>query len=238
MKRLFAICMALIAGMTITMIAQPKIEIVGGDTHDWGKVSSKESPLKAVIKIKNVGTEALKITDVHPGCGCTKTAELDKKELQPGEIATTEISLNLGATNGVLTKSVTITSNDAVMPTKILYLKADVVRPIQFSPSQYFVFTDLKVGQTSEAKVSIKNSTTEDISLSDFEASNGLSINLKKTVVVKGGSEVEVIARVTPKEKGYFNGSVKMKTSNADNPTIEITAYGNVAESTSPVYPK
>jgi hypothetical protein len=238
MKRFFAMGLMVFIGMAITMIAQPKLEIVGGDTHDWGKISAKESPLKTVVKIKNVGTELLKITDVHPGCGCTKTAELDKKELQPGEIATTEISLNVGAANGSLVKSVTITSNDATAPTKILYLKADVQRPIQFSPSQYFVFTDLKAGQPSEAKVTIKNSTTEDITLSDFEATNGLSINLKKSVTIKGGSEVEVIARITPKEKGYFNGSVKMKTTNADNPTIEITAYGNVAESTSPVYPK
>ncbi|MBI3258348.1 MAG: DUF1573 domain-containing protein [Ignavibacteriae bacterium] len=238
MKRFFATGLAIFACMAITMIAQPKLEIVGGDTHDWGKVSPKDTPLKTVVKIKNVGTEVLKITDVHPGCGCTKTAELDKKELQPGETATTELSLNLGAANGVLTKSVTITSNDATAPTKILYLKADVVRPIQFSPSQYFVFNDLKAGQTSEAKVTIKNTSKEDITLSDFEALNGLSVNLKKPITIKGGSEVEIIGRVTPKEKGYFNGSLKMKTTNPENPTIEITAYGNVAESTSPIYPK
>ncbi len=238
MKRFFAASLVLFASMAIAMIAQPKLEIVGGDTHDWGKVSPKDSPLKTAVKIKNVGTEVLKITDVHPGCGCTKTAELDKKELQPGEIATTELSLNLGAANGVLTKSVTITSNDASSPTKILYLKADIVRPIQFAPSQYFVFNDLKTGQTSESKVTIKNTSKEDITFSDFEATNGLSINLKKSVTVKGGSEVEVIARITPKDKGYFNGSVKMKTTNPDTPTIEITAYGNVTESTSPVYPK
>lgn len=238
MKRFFATSLVLFASMAIVMIAQPKLEIVGGDTHDWGKVSPKDSPLKTAVKIKNVGTEVLKISDVRPGCGCTKTAELDKKELQPGETATTELSLNLGAANGVLTKSVTITSNDASAPTKILYLKADIVRPIQFAPSQYFVFNDLKTGQTSESKVTIKNTSKEDITFSDFEVNNGLSINLKKSVTVKGGSEVEVIARITPKDKGYFNGSVKMKTTNPDTPTIEITAYGNVTESTSPVYPK
>jgi len=239
MKRFFVTGLALFAVMAVAMIAQPKLEIVskGGDTYDWGKISPKDSPLKATIKIKNVGTELLKITDVHPGCGCTKTAELDKKELQPGEVATTELSLNVGATTGDLTKSVTITSNDATSPTKVLYLKANVVRPIQLTPSQYLVFNDLKVGMQSEAKISVKNSTTGDITLSDFEATNGLTINMKKPVVIKGGTEAEIIAHVTPKEKGYFNGMVKMKTSSTEVPTLEITAYGNVSESTSPVYP-
>lgn len=236
MKRFFATGLAAFALLTAAMIAQPKLEIVGGDTHDWGKVGPKESPLKATIKIKNVGTELLKITDVHPGCGCTKTAELDKKELKPGEIATTELSLNVGTTTGDLTKSVTITSNDATSPTKILYLKAHIVRPIQLS-SQYLVFNDLKVGLQSEAKLTVKNTSPNDITISDFEATNGLSINLKKPVVIKAGSEAELIAHVTPKEKGYFNGMVKMKTSNTEVPTLDITAYGNVAEQTSPVYP-
>ncbi|MBI3259067.1 MAG: DUF1573 domain-containing protein, partial [Ignavibacteriae bacterium] len=105
---------ALFVAAASIAIAQPKIEIVGGDTHDWGKVKAKDSPLKAVVKLKNVGSELLKITEVHPGCGCTKTAELDKKELKPGEIATTEISLNLGTSSGQLTKTVAITSNDPV----------------------------------------------------------------------------------------------------------------------------
>ena len=238
MKRFFVAGLALFGMMTIMMIAQPKLEIVskGGDTYDWGKVGPKDSPLKATIKIKNVGTELLKITDVHPGCGCTKTAELDKKELQPGEVASTELSLAVGNTTGDLTKSVTITSNDATSPTKILYLKAHIVRPIQLS-SQYLVFNDLKVGLQSEAKLSVKNSTTSDITLSDFEVTNGLTINMKKPVVIKGGSEAEIIAHITPKEKGYFNAMVKMKTSNPEVPTLDITAYGNVSEQTSPVYP-
>ncbi|MBK9247092.1 MAG: hypothetical protein IPM69_03030 [Ignavibacteria bacterium] len=99
------------------------------------------------------------------------------------------------------------------------------------------MFNDLKVGLQSEAKLSVKNSTTSDITLSDFEVTNGLTINMKKPVVIKGGSEAEIIAHITPKEKGYFNAMVKMKTSNPEVPTLDITAYGNVSEQTSPVYP-
>src|SRR5437667_12794840 len=65
--------------------AQPvgKIEIVGGDTYNWGNVQPGE--LKATIQVKNTGQGDLKITDVHPGCGCTVTSPIDKNPLKPGE---------------------------------------------------------------------------------------------------------------------------------------------------------
>jgi hypothetical protein len=142
-----------------------------------------------------------------------------------------DVSLNVGATSGMLTKSITISSNDPVNPTKVLYLKADVVRPIQILPTQYLSFGELTVGSKGEAKVTIKNTSTQTIVLSDFEATNGISINLMKPTTIPGGGEVEIIAKVAPKEKGYFNGSVKMKTDHPDFPTLDLTAYGNVKAS-------
>ena len=47
-----------------TAFSQPKIEIVGGDTYDWGEVNGNKSTLKAKVKITNTGTEKLNITKV------------------------------------------------------------------------------------------------------------------------------------------------------------------------------
>lgn len=210
--------------------AQPKLTIIGGDTHDWGKVKPKDDPLKATIKIKNEGNELLKISDVRPGCGCT-TAPLDKKELNPGEIASMDVTLKLGATSGMMTKSITINSNDPQSATKVLYLKADVVRPIQILPTQYFSFGEMTVGTKSEAKLIIKNTSTQDIVLSDFESLAGITLNLTKPTTIPGGGEVELIAKVTPNDKGYFNGVVKMKTNHPDYASLDIIAYGNVKPS-------
>ena len=219
---------ALFVAAASMAIAQPKIEIVGGDTHDWGKVKAKDSPLKAVIKLKNVGNEILKITDVHPGCGCTKTAELDKKELKPGEIATTEISLNLGTLSGDVTKSVSISSNDPVYNVKNLILKANVIRDINWTPSAYFAFPDMVVGKTATAKTYMQNNSNNDVIIQNTSAVNGASLNLKKGTVLKKGSKLEVIVSVTPKTKGYYSTSCRIETSHPEYPTMEIPAYGNV----------
>jgi len=230
MKRFTAICFALLVCAGTFAFAQPKITIIGGDIQDWGKVKPKDDPLKATIKIKNEGNEMLKITDVRPGCGCT-TAPLDKKELNPGEMASMDVTLKLGATSGMMTKSITISSNDPQNATKVLYLKADVVRPIQILPTQYFSFGEMTIGTKSEAKLIIKNTSTQDIVLSDFETVAGISLNLTKPTTIPGGGEVELIAKVTPNEKGYFNGVVKMKTNHPDYSSLDIIAYGNVKPS-------
>lgn len=234
MKRLVSLAVAFCA-ITAAAYAQPKLTVEGGDTYDWGKVKPTQSPLKTTLKITNSGTEQLSISDVKVGCGCTTTG-IGKKELTPGETTTLDVSLNVGSNTGGLTKTVTIMSNDPAAPTKMILLKAEIVRAIQFVPSQYFSFPDMKVGTEAVAKVKVKNTTPEDIVLSDVETTNGLKHTLKGKTTLKANSEMEITVKVNPQAKGYYNGTLKMKTTNPDFPTLEVPAFGNVADPTSPVY--
>ena len=68
-KRLFVV-LAVAGFAAVGALAQPKLEVIGGETYDWGKVKPpKEGHLEAEIKMKNVGDRSMKITDVRPGCG-------------------------------------------------------------------------------------------------------------------------------------------------------------------------
>jgi LEA14-like dessication related protein len=234
MRKLVTFATVALCAIT-TAYAQPKLTVEGGDTHDWGKVKPAQSPLKTTLKITNSGTEQLTISDVKVGCGCTTTG-IAKKELTPGETTTLDVSLNVGTNTGALTKTVSIMSNDPAAPTKTILLKADVVRAIQFVPTQYFSFNDLKLGTESTATVKVKNTTTEDIVLTDIEATNGLKTALKDKTTLKANSEMDIAVKLKPQAKGYFNGMLKMKTSNPDFPTLEVPAFGNVPDATSPVY--
>ena len=51
--RIMLAAVALIFVMAGAAYAQGKIEVVGGDTYDWGAVSPAK--LKSVIEVKNVG---------------------------------------------------------------------------------------------------------------------------------------------------------------------------------------
>lgn len=232
---MFARAVVSVLAVTFTLWAQPKLEIVGGDTYNWGKVGPKDDPLKAKITLKNVGTEVLKIERVQPGCGCT-TAPLDKTELNPGESATMDVSLRIGGATGPITKSVAIYSNDPSAPTKTLWLKAEVVRPLAFTPAQYFVFIDMRVGQEAKATLTVKNMSQQEVRLYDIETTPGLTLNLKNNTVLKPGQQIELVARVIPQQKGYYSAMVRMKTSHPEYPTLEIPVYGNVLEASSPVF--
>lgn len=229
MKRYFVL--ALMLFVPVLLFAQPKIEIVGGDSYDWGTVKPTQDPLKAKVKIKNVGNEVLKITEVKPGCGCT-TAPLDKNELKPGEEATLDVTLRIAGYSGNVVKSIRIASNDPNNPNKYLYLKANVFHPISVTPTSYFAFNEMTVGQEATAKVTLKNNTNESIIISDVQvAPENLNVNLPKKLTLKAGESFEIVAKVVPDKKGYFNCTVKMKTSNPDQKEIVIPGYGNVKES-------
>ncbi|MGC8749067.1 MAG: DUF1573 domain-containing protein [Candidatus Kapaibacteriota bacterium] len=228
MKRLFVL---VLLTFPILLLAQPKIEIVGGDSYDWGTVKATQDPLKAKIKIKNTGTEVLKITEVKPGCGCT-TAPLDKNELKPGEEATLDVSLRIAGYQGNVVKSIRIASNDPTNPNKYLYLKANIFVPISITPTSYFAFNEMTVGKEATAKVTIKNNTNESITITPEQVvPDNLNINIPKKLVLKAGESFDVIAKVVPDKKGYFNCSIKLHTTNSDQKEIIIPGYGNVKES-------
>ncbi|MFN3306567.1 MAG: DUF1573 domain-containing protein [Candidatus Kapaibacteriota bacterium] len=229
MKRYLLV--ALLVLFPIFVSAQPKLEIVGGDSYDWGTVKPTQDPLKAKIKIKNAGTELLKITEVKPGCGCT-TAPLDKNELKPGEEASLDVTLRIAGYSGNVVKSIRIASNDPTNPNKYLYLKANVFHPISITPTSYLAFNEMTVGQEATAKVTLKNNTTQDITITDVEVvPENLNVNLPKKLVLKANESYDIIAKFIPDKKGYFNCSIKMRTSNSDQKEIVIPGYGNVKES-------
>jgi hypothetical protein len=210
--------------------AQPKIEIIGGNAHDWGNVTPKESPLKTKVKIKNVGTEKLVISNVKPSCGCT-TAPLDKDQLNPGETATIDVTFNVGHRGGVNSKTIRISSNDPNNSTIVYRLNANVVKAITVTPT-YFAFSQMKVGEKSTARVTIQNTSKKDVTLTETASTpDDMVLNIKGTKTLKPGESFELKATLSPTKAGYVNCYVKFKTNVADDPELTVSGYGSVKAS-------
>ncbi len=217
------------------VLAQPKLTIIGGDTYDWKEVKVSQSPLKAEVQLKNEGNELLKIEEVRPGCGCT-TAPLDKNELQPGEVATLNITFNVGSYTGSVSKSILIRSNDPQKPRRYFEIRANVIREIVFKPAPYMPFRDLKVGEESTSTLYIKNNSKINIKFSNLTVEpkdTHLRLNIDSTteIVLKPGEEFELTGRLTPRSAGYQNIKVMLQSTHPDFPTIAIPAYGTAAAS-------
>jgi hypothetical protein len=216
--------------------AQGKLDIVGGDTYDWGTVAPGK--LTTTVEVKNVGQGDLKITEVRPGCGCT-AAPIDKNLLKEGEVGKINITLDVSARTGPVEKTVTITSSDSSQAVRILHLKANIKRALTFTPSQYFVVTEGKTGVESPAQsIRVSNTSDAPITLYPPEFGNGnikVRFDLKDKKELKPGEEYELKAYVTPLENETLYGSAKMKTSSNESPAIDLTISGTMAR---PVVPQ
>jgi len=215
----------------ILLLSSPKIEVIGGNTQDWGDVKPSKKPLKHTVVLKNIGDEVLNITGVKPSCGCT-TAPIDKEKLKPGESAKIKVEFKAGSSTGPKTKTIRITSNDPSNPTLIYRLKANVVKDLTVGPSQYFNFSTMEVGKKAESKVFIQNNGKKPVTLSDYKVEPAnVEINLNKPVTLKPGEKVEVSAWLTPEKAGYTSVRLTMQTSHPEDPTLTIQGYGTAKES-------
>jgi uncharacterized protein (DUF58 family) len=241
-QRLFAMLAMVLVTMS-TAIAQPKLEIVGGETYDWGKTRApKEGHLEAEIKMKNVGNKALRLTEVRPGCGCTKT-DPDKFDLKPGEVSTMKVKLNISPSQaGSITKNITVSWADLAGNDAYKAYKSTSNTPLPEGAdttirSQYiWLKADLKIGQEQSAKVEITNNSDEMVVLSDWTTDGGLVINQTSRVSLKPKERIEIIAKVVPMAKGNYAGGVRFKTSHSDHADGDLRAYGFVQEPQSPVF--
>lgn len=228
----------LIAG---AVYAQPKMEIIGGETCDWGRVVVKENPLKMVtldtnLTIKNTGNKDLIIDTIKVGCGCT-TPKYSTEPIKPGQTAKVHVGLNAALASGDLTKTMTIYANDD--PSKmgrLMYLKANLFRPITLTP-QTFNFPEIKVGETSKFSVTMKNNDSKPLKVDRFLATKGLKIDQKGAVTIASGDSVVIHGTYFGKERGYWSANVIVETADPDFPPFEISAYGQVKDEAGVVDP-
>lgn len=217
--------------LVYTTVAKPKLEIVGGNTKDWGKVTLKQSPLKHKLTLKNSGSEILKINRLKPTCGCT-TAPLNKSELKPGESTTVDVSMSITGVSGKMHKQIAIETNDPKSPYINYMLIADVVLPLTVSPTTYLPFGNLQVGVETKSKLKIKNTSESNITLSEVKTNMPeIKVNLNGNKMLKPGQEIEMIASVKPSKSGNLSARISIKTSSNEIPELVINGFGKVEPS-------
>jgi hypothetical protein len=229
MKKYLIIALLFVA-FSIIANSQPKLEIVGGDVYDWGEITMNDNPLHTKVILKNAGTDTLFISRVKPTCGCT-TAPLSKDLLAPGETAEMNVTLRVSENLESVTKTVHIYTNDPQNDKTTLFLKAKLKKPIKILPNNYFRFTDMTVGNESNAVVQLINNTDKKLILGELTIEPEDLILDMPTNTLEPNEAVTVTAKVTPSKVGYFSCQVIIKTNNEEMPELKIQGYGSVKES-------
>lgn len=92
--------------------------IEGEFEYDFGEVLAGEV-VKARFEIKNTGDAPLQIISAKASCGCT-VADHTKEAVEPGATAWVEADVNTTGMNGMIQKSVTISTNTQPTSTTLL----------------------------------------------------------------------------------------------------------------------
>lgn len=219
---------------TMAVLAQPKIEIVGGESMDFGTVFKGEK-IERKVKIKNVGTQLLVIERVQPSCGCTATI-LEEKNIPPGK--TTSLSVGFDSKNfgGEVHKSVSVYSNDPSAPGKEIRFKVFVKEALTASPP-YIYFMAGKVDSTMTTSTTLKNTTEQDIKiLSVTSNAPDVVLDLKKKTLAPGEA-VPLVVTFTPSKTGYVNHDITIRTSHEKQPEVTLKLVCNVLRASTSVLP-
>ena len=124
-------------------------ETTSADLHP----SLTDKTAVAHFKYKNTGDKPVKITSVHPSCGCT-TAALAKDVVAPNESGEITATFNIGDRFGVQNKTISVMTDEDAGQATVLKLTATIPRLLEVSPPFiYWSAGDLLNPKTITAKL-------------------------------------------------------------------------------------
>ncbi len=194
--------------------------------YDFGELDNSNKVSRDFI-VKNVGDDALVISDVKTTCGCT-VAELEKNTLAPGEETTIAAVFNLKGKQGIQSKKITVMSNDPETPNYILEIKGNSVATISLEPT--LLNLGRIVDNDAHSQLVTVRSTKE-----------GHTFKIEKIVVpedaqftaeveeVEPGKEYRITATTQPGlVAGMLNGRITVMTDDPSRKMLSISVYGHV----------
>ncbi|MCB0712272.1 MAG: DUF1573 domain-containing protein [Ignavibacteriae bacterium] len=204
-----------------------KLEIVGGDTVDWGDVGGGKLDRK--LKLVNAGGDSLRIFEVKPSCGCTAT-EIDKELLMPGDTATVGITMDVHGRKGEYVKYVNIMTSDSTTGgTRRVTLRANVIQEIEVDPG-YFSIVNVKPGEKGSATITLRNVSDHAVTIQPPKAAGStlidVTFSMKQAITLQPGDSTQVTATAITLEKAPAGVDYLFTTDSKMTP--EITARLNL----------
>ncbi len=129
-----------------TLILIAAVSAFGASAHAslvWEQTTADLHPVLsdktavAHFKYKNTSDKPIRITSVHPSCGCT-TAALAKDLVGPNESGEITATFNIGQRSGVQNKTITVMTDEPASQATVLRLTATIPELLKVAPT--FVF--------------------------------------------------------------------------------------------------
>lgn len=126
--------------------AAPVLKISPSSGFNFGKYPANQEK-KHTFLLTNTGDELLKIDKIKITCGCS-AADVDKKELEPGETAKLTAQINRESIAGPFSKGIFIHSNASNGRIQVVTLNGESVPLVTVLPQDKIYVGTLKTGRS------------------------------------------------------------------------------------------
>ena len=200
--------------------------------YDFGERNNTEF-VEHDYPIRNAGTLSLEIRNVRASCGCT-AVKPSQDVIPPGGEASIRARLDLRGRTGAQIKSITVESNDPDTPSLNLQLKGTAIQPLRAQPSALFFG---RIGPAdARSRVCEIVSARGPIQIASLRADHpGLLLKQLDPEPGADGSTRKFELTLDPAlPEGSVNGSVFVKTDQADQPELSIPVAAYVVPAAAP----
>ncbi len=229
MQRLLQSLLILLIVPSALYASTGHLEVVGGLTHDWGRIEGGWS--FGVVTLTNTGDADLVLEDITVGCGCTRIDSSDARwagngrVIPPGGRRELHIAMDLTGYEGAIHKSVSICTTEGEPTNTTIIFTAIVIPTIKFIPSQNVLALHTHYGTESPASMKIVNTGSKSFVLSPPQLESGpLAVRFTMTGPKKllPGETFVLEAFITPMAGKSLYRNASISTTNPEWPSIEI----------------
>lgn len=197
--------------------------VVDETAFDFGYVP-QQAKISHIFTIRSTGDDTLKITQVIPGCGCTKTP-LQKSEIAPGDSTTLEVVFSTGAYTGRVVKHPKFLTNEGSSDHRLQFLSHVVTRPDSTYPLivQPAILDFSSAGGTppTDLKVRVINVSDTELGLSLIETPEG-SFTVALPDKIPAGGSAEAIVRLADSAPPSFEKSFTFQLNDAQTSRFTV----------------
>lgn len=138
-------------------------------TYNFGKME-RGSKMKHAFKIRNVGSQPLRVAVLNTTCKCT-VGDLEKNELAPNEETDILLEWTAKTPAGPFRHGATIKTTDPRHSRIELVVEGQVVESASIVPAE-MVFANVPTGQSSEAHVYVMSNLQPDVKVLGYKFSD------------------------------------------------------------------
>lgn len=199
---------------------------------DFGKMK-QGSELRKMLTLRNIGDEALEISQVRASCTECLVDKIEKSSIPPGEQIQLPVTYSATALPGKQTAHITFHSNDADEPLKRVNLDIEITKPgakpkIHIQP-EMIEMGIMELGKAVALPIVIQNIGDGDLVISEYVCGPALVAPPVPAQPVASDAQANLEFQVNPVKPGVFRSQISIISNDAERRVLTLMVTGYIA---------